>query len=77
MLYTYTFCNHLDGINSPINAYFKIPIRGCDNEGEAYRTLTELPLFDVGISGDYWGGLEIGAAIVCDVTEEHNEEINQ
>jgi hypothetical protein len=74
MLYTYTFCNHIDGIDSPVNAYFRIPIRGCANEAEAYQALTELPCFDVGITGDFWEGLEIGAAIVCDVSEENNEE---
>jgi hypothetical protein len=75
MLYTYDFYTYQDAPDSgPIQARYSVPMRGFDNESEAWEAFTKLPYFTEVDGFDFWYGYPIGAAIVCDATKENNEE---
>ena len=63
MTYTYIFSTHEAGTDSPINGVYEIPMKGYDNEDDAYDAFTNLPFYEESDSGDSWNGSVISQSI--------------
>jgi len=72
--YTYIFSTHDDGINSPINGVYEIPMNGFSSEDEAYDAFTSLPFYEESPDGDLWMGSVISYSIKVKQTRKQDDE---
>ena len=68
-LYTYTFETYENGV---IHANHSVPMRGFDNEEEAWDAFTNMGFYMELADCDYWAGYAILSPIVCDETQEES-----